>query len=80
MFLRGLALLDAPVPLPVFALYLLPYGSPVSDKGCNQSINQYWYVVQRTVVQLVCLLPGPAPFPVPLWPPVGIPSKTVALV
>ena len=20
--------------------YLLPYGSPVSDKGCNQSINQ----------------------------------------
>ena len=37
----GLALLDALVPLPVFVLYLLPYGSPVSDKGCNQSINQY---------------------------------------
>ena len=39
VFLRGLALLDAPVPLPVFVLYLLLYGSPVSDKGCNQSIN-----------------------------------------
>ena len=37
----GLALLDAPVPLPLFALYLQPYGSPVSDKGCNQSINQF---------------------------------------
>ena len=50
VFLRGLALLDAPVPLPVFALHLLPYGSPVSDKGCNQSINQsninqYWMTV-----------------------------------
>ena len=41
VFLRGLALLDAPVPSPVFALYLLPYGSPVSDKGCNQAINQF---------------------------------------
>ena len=30
--------------LPVFALYLLPYGSPVSDKGCNQSINQTSYL------------------------------------
>ena len=39
VFLRGLALLDAPVPFPAFALYLLPFGSPVSDKGCHQSIN-----------------------------------------
>ena len=39
VFLRGVALLDAPVPLPVFALYLLPYGSPVSGKGYNQSMG-----------------------------------------